>query len=676
VRYILALLLFPLLAFAQEFEFVQELDSIPIEIDGYQLPYPWLGGFALTNPALVDIDADGLYELVMSNNKGGLYYFENEGTPQEPDFYIEEEEWQGIDLNMGLFPFFCDIDADGDLDLILETVSLPIYIYENVGTIYDPVFELLEDMLEDTSGTPIEGTFGDLVDIDEDGDYDFFTGNWYSCTISFYENVGDSSSYAFSLVTSNFQGISTNGDCNYLEFCDIDADGDSDLYIGKDNGYVCYYQNDSVLPNYTFTCLSTNYLGVDVGEDANPEFCDIDADGDFDLYIGKGNEYDHDDCGDMQFWRNEGNYQNPMFTQENQMYLTFDVASSCEPDFVDYDHDGDLDMFVLYNDIALLKNVGSAENPSFQVLSLQMVGPNFLAASCDFGDLDDDGDEDMVVTHGWTGIVEIWECDGDTSWPGFTEQTQMTVGGLLGAPGLGDLDADGDLDMLLDAADGGMVDRLYYFENQGTPERFNFVLIDSNFQGIYMDEGVVPNLVDFDYDGDLDLMLGAVGISENIWYFENQGIPQMPNMVLITQNLLNLPIDYTGSLTEFVDIDNDEDIDVFAGHILGGIKFYRNITGEPQVGPKRPQGPPLRGNDVSLVYNPVTGITYNLPSAQNITLAVYNLLGRKVTTIISGRQPAGTHSFLWNPSQHASGVYIVQLKAGDFTSTGKMVLMK
>jgi hypothetical protein len=509
MRFLLILLLFPLLAFAQEYEFQQEWDTIPIEFEGYQLPYPWMGGLAYTMPALVDIDADSLFELILCNLEGGLFYFENSGTPQEPDFYLEEEEWQGIDLNMGLSPFFCDIDADGDLDLILETVSLPIYIYENVGTIYDPIFELLEDMLKDTNGTPIEGTFGDLVDIDEDGDYDFFTGNWYVGTVSFYENIGSPYSYAFSLVTSNFAGINV-GEFSYLEFCDIDSDEDHDLFVGGDNGKIWYYQNDSVLPEYTFTCLSTNYLGVDVGDHASPEFCDIDADGDFDLYVGKDNDYDHGTCGDMQFWRNEGNYQNPMFTQENQMYLTFDVSNSCEPDFVDFDNDGDFDMYFLYERLGLMENTGTNDNPSYQVLSLDILGQTFSPSICDFSDLDNDGDEDIVIAFGWSGHLEFWECDGDTSWPGFIEQSSVFIGGLLGAPTLGDIDSDDDLDLLVSGSDGNMVDRLYYYENQGSPARFNFVFIDSNFQDISVD-GVVPNLVDFDYDGDLDLMLGGVG---------------------------------------------------------------------------------------------------------------------------------------------------------------------
>ncbi len=676
MRTLAIILLFPLLAFAQEYEFLQELDSIPIEFEGYQLPYPWIGGYAATVPALCDIDADGLYEMIIGNASGRLTFYENYGTPQEPAWMLLDDQWLDIGMLGHTGPNFCDIDGDGDYDLFLETGNLQTWIYENVGTVNDPVFEVMEDTLKDVNGIPIDGTFGDLVDIDEDGDYDFFTGNWYTCTVDFYENIGDSSSYAFSLVTSNFAGISTSGDWNYLDFCDIDDDGDHDLFIGTDNGDIYYYRNDSTPPLYIFTCLSTIWLGVDVGDYANAEFCDIDADGDYDLFVGKDNYSDHNVSGDMQFWRNEGDSLNPVMVQENQMYLTLDVASSCEPDFVDYDHDGDMDIFVLYNDIALLKNIGSAENPSFQVLSLQMVGANFLAACCDFGDLDNDNDEDMVVAHGWTGIVEFWECDGDTSWPGFTELTQMTVGGLLGAPALGDIDADGDLDMLLDGGDYFSADYLYHFENQGTPERFNFVLVDSNFQGICMDEGVVPTLVDFDYDGDLDLMLGAVGVYGKIWYFENIGTPRVPNMVLVSQDLLGLGDIHTGYMAEFVDVDSDMDIDVFAGYIAGGIKFYRNITDEPQVGPKRPNGPPLRGNDVSLVYNPVTGITFNLPNTQNITLAVYNLLGRKVTTISSGRQPAGTHSFLWNPSQHASGVYIIHLETPKNTSSQRVMVVK
>ena len=75
-------------------------------------------------------------------------------------------------------------------------------------------------------------------------------------------------------------------------------------------------------------------------------------------------------------------------------------------------------------------------------------------------------------------------------------------------------------------------------------------------------------------------------------------------------------------------------------------------------------------------FNPTTVISYYLPSQSKVVLKVYNILGSEVATLVSGQQTAGIHSTTFNASQLASGVYFYQLKAGDFVSTKKLILMK
>jgi len=75
-------------------------------------------------------------------------------------------------------------------------------------------------------------------------------------------------------------------------------------------------------------------------------------------------------------------------------------------------------------------------------------------------------------------------------------------------------------------------------------------------------------------------------------------------------------------------------------------------------------------------FNPVTEISLSLPQTSKITLDVFNLLGQKVTTIYEGKLEAGTHSFNWDGSSVASGVYLYRLMADDFVETKKMILLK
>ena len=75
-------------------------------------------------------------------------------------------------------------------------------------------------------------------------------------------------------------------------------------------------------------------------------------------------------------------------------------------------------------------------------------------------------------------------------------------------------------------------------------------------------------------------------------------------------------------------------------------------------------------------FNPTTVITYNLPAATNVTLIVYDMLGKEVKTLVNNSQSAGLHSVIFNARNLTSGIYFYRLHAGSFTETKKLVLMK
>ena len=75
-------------------------------------------------------------------------------------------------------------------------------------------------------------------------------------------------------------------------------------------------------------------------------------------------------------------------------------------------------------------------------------------------------------------------------------------------------------------------------------------------------------------------------------------------------------------------------------------------------------------------FNPTTRITFAIPHPSNVTITVFDLLGRKVHTIVSRQFAAGTFEVTWDASALPSGVYVVNLQAGDFRASRKMILEK
>jgi len=75
-------------------------------------------------------------------------------------------------------------------------------------------------------------------------------------------------------------------------------------------------------------------------------------------------------------------------------------------------------------------------------------------------------------------------------------------------------------------------------------------------------------------------------------------------------------------------------------------------------------------------FNPTTTLSFTLPQASQVTLAIYDLSGREVADVVNGWRDAGSHQVTFNGSALASGVYIYRLTANGQTSSAKMILMK
>lgn len=195
-----------------------------------------------------------------------------------------------------------------------------------------------------------------------------------------------------------------------------------------------------------------------------------------------------------------------------------------------------------------------------------------------FGDVDGDSDLDLFVGDAFGG-VSFYENSGSTVSPVFALQTDNFASTNVGrdlAPALVDIDNDGDLDLLIGEEDGN----INFIRNDGTALEYQFVFVTDSFDSIAVGLSSTPAFADIDNDGDLDLFVGEA--EGNINFYRNVGDATTPDFVLENGNFAGIDVGRE-STPALVDIDNDNDLDLFVGGDGGGISFFRNTSSSPDT---------------------------------------------------------------------------------------------
>ncbi|MEB3343491.1 MAG: FG-GAP-like repeat-containing protein [Okeania sp.] len=299
-------------------------------------------------PTFADIDNDKDYDFFVGKKDGTVDYLENIGEIKEPEFFTNPLEL--YDVGNRNIPTLIDIDGDEDLDAVIGNSAGNINYLENIGTtnqprFYQPVatenpFWGINDRYNRYNSSPA------FVDIDNDGDYDAFSG-YNDGNIIFYENVGakDDPRFARSKAVENpFNGLNVGNDSTPT-FVDIDNDGDYDAFSGNRDGNISYFRNNGTQkrPRFALIAGGPNPLnGVDVGEYSKIAFVDVDDDQDYDALIGNKD-------GTVRYFQNTGTIKKAKFKERtgNANPLNgIDVGTYSAPAFGDLDGDTDLDAFV------------------------------------------------------------------------------------------------------------------------------------------------------------------------------------------------------------------------------------------------------------------------------------------------------------------------------------------
>jgi hypothetical protein len=317
--------------------------------------------------------------------------------------------------------------------------------------------------------------------------------------------------------------------------------------------------------------------------------------------------------------------------------------------------------------IAVAKTFVAEYDPVMQNFVRVWSSDGLGAAGFSVGDFDGDGRMEFATTRA-SGKVFMVENVGNNQYALAWQDSTAFVNFYY--HGSGDVDNDCKIEFFTGAtmSNGNWVLMYEADSNNTYSAKCLFHLVSG---GVFADP--IYTTVDIDGDGELEL---AMMVGSDLFVFKSQVDNEYYLWYYRRENRMEA--------IAFYDFDHNGRMDFVAskrGSTQGNVWFYADIYLATPLVEVHEQGS-IEPDQTALYpnypnpFNPTTTIRFSLPSRQHVIIAIYDLLGRRVATLIDETVQTGTHSVEWKPSFESSGIYFCRLQtSGNLLST-KLLLLK
>jgi hypothetical protein len=710
--------------------------SIRIDRGFDSLNYVWVAG--MNNPEFseVDLNNDNILDLfVFDKSDFSIHTFINKGSPNQID-YIYAPQYENHFPKLFNWVLLLDFNCDGVEDIFCSTtlgikVYMGYYSYDNFIC-----FKLYKDLIyRNYQGTPqnllvYPNDIPSFVDMNNDGDIDVITfdpsGGYlnyfenqsketgFNCDSLYYELVDECWGDFYEPANKNAKNLDVpcpgvtpiiinNNEINNRSserhtgsttLCfDNNGDGVKEAFLGDISfTSICYLINDGTLTNAHIFDQDSLFPSYNIPSDLHyfpaAYRVDVNNDNKKDILMAP-NSTDAENNFDACSWYYKNIYQSDsgIFQYQTDSFLIdqmIDVNYASVPVLFDYDNDGLKDILLSnyeYYDttsfIAVLRNTGTATAPKYRLVKknyLNLSALNKYGLRPAFGDLDNDGDLDLLIGNEDGTLIFYTNNASVGQAPQFVLSTMnyflIDVGGVS-VPQIIDLNLDGLLDIIVGRYDG----KISYYENHGSPSIPDFTFLTSSALG---GVGVgAPNSKGFivpfittlpNYTGRVLLAGNAQGDLELYDSIDNN-LSGLFN--LVTSNYSGISTNKRSSVFAG-DINSDGVNELLIGNYRGGFQIYdttsNGFSSIPCLTPSVTKNPFIK------VYpNPAKDLVKVVVQYDNpisCSIQMFDLMGRRfnINPVLK------SNSFEINTIDIPTGIYLLEIKQNEDYFVSKLLI--